>query len=177
MTIRPLNEFDGKGWLAHKPRPKGTRVNTIVLHATAGSTLAGAISTLRKKGFGYHYILDQDGTVWKCAPIASSVAHAGESVGPQGSSCNRYSIGVCFVNLNDGVHPITSKQHAALMELLPLLKPGMDEFKWLTTHYAITVKPNGTYRKSDPRMVNVPDIAEAVGLTPWKPSYADRFSL
>lgn len=177
IEIKPINAFDGKGWLKHKSRPPGTKIDTIVLHATAGSNLSGAISTLRSKGFGYHYMIEKNGQVWKCAPMASNVAHAGESKGPQGRFCNQYSIGVCFVNENDGVRKPTAAQIASVKELLPMLAPGMANFKWLTTHYAITVKPNGTSRKTDPRLVDLVAIADAVGLTPWKPSYATKFAL
>lgn len=177
MIIKPLDEYDNKGWFDHKSRLVGTRVNTIVLHASAGGSLSGAVTTLRKRGYGYHYILDKDGTVWKGAPISSSVAHAGISTGPQGASCNRYSIGVCAINLNDGVHPWTKAQLDALVWLLPQLKPGMDEYKWLCTHYAITVRPGGSARKTDPRLVDVPGIALATGLTPWKPAYANKYAL
>jgi hypothetical protein len=34
----------------HHARPHGIVADTIVLHATAGSTLAGAVSTLHKRG-------------------------------------------------------------------------------------------------------------------------------
>lgn len=176
MTI-PLNDYDGKGWFANKPRATGTNVNTIVLHASAGTSLSGAVSTLRQKGYGYHYLIDKDGKVYKGAPALSVVAHAGESVGPQGSSCNRYSIGVCLINANDGKDPITLAQQTALRDLLPDLKANMGEYKFLTTHYAITVKKDGSYRKSDPRGVAIQHLAHDVGLTPWKPSYADKYSL
>lgn len=177
MLIRPINEFDGKGWFRHKSRPPGTRIATIVLHASAGSNLSGAVSTLRAKGYGYHFLIEPSGQVWKGAPISSNVAHAGVSVGPQGPSANAYSIGVCLINLNDGVHAPTAKQLEALEELLPMLKPGMDEYKNLCTHYALTVKPSGKYRKSDPRMVDVTGLAAKVGLTPWKPSYSPKYAL
>lgn len=177
MTIIPLDEYDGKGWFAHKARPQGVNVNTVVLHASAGGSLSGAVSTLRAKGYGYHYLIDKSGKVYKGAPATASVAHAGESVGPQGSSCNRYSIGVCLINLNDGKDPITLEQQLALRELIPLLKANMGEYKYLTTHYAITVKPDGSARKTDPRGVAVQHLANDVGLTPWKPDYAEKFAL
>lgn len=177
MVIRPLSEYDGKGWFAHRDRPVGVRINTIVLHASAGSSLSGAVSTLRAKGYGYHFILDKDGTIWKGAPILSSVGHAGESVGPQGKYCNRYSIGVCAINENDGVRAWTKAQLDAVVHLLPTLKPSMDSYGYLCTHYAITVKPGGSARKSDPRLIDVPGIALATGLTPWKPAYAVKYAL
>ena len=163
----------------HHDRPEGVVADTIVLHATAGSTLAGALSTLHKKGFGYHYIIDKDGKVYKGAPTTSVVAHAGVSTGPRGPGVNRHSIGVCFVNLNDGEDDITQEQEMSCERLVGALVAAIPTLKWITTHYAITVKRDGSARKTDPRRTNqiVQDIAFANGLTPWKPSYATRYSL
>ena len=104
-------------------RPEGVVADTIVLHATAGSTLAGALSTLHKKGFGYHYIINKDGKVYKGAPTTSVVAHAGVSTGPRGPGVNRHSIGVCFVNMNDGEDEITDAQRGAVVRCDHLLSP------------------------------------------------------
>lgn len=163
----------------HHDRPEGVVADTIVLHATAGSTLAGALSTLHKNGFGYHYIIDKDGKIYKGAPTSSVVAHAGVSTGPRGPGVNRHSIGVCFVNLNDGEDEITDAQRGAVVRLVSALTGAIPSLKWITTHYAITVKRDGSYRKSDPKGVNkwIVIWGKVANLTPWKPSYATRFSL
>ena len=57
------------------------------------------------------------------------------------------------------------------------LADAVPSLKWITTHYAITVKRDGSYRKSDPRGCPVENIAWFAGLTPWRPSYASRYSL
>ncbi len=174
MTTHPIDEFDGKGWFHGPPRTKA--ITTVVMHSTAGSTLAGAISTLRKKRLGYHYLIDVDGKVWKGAPTSANVGHAGTSAGPDGSGVNGYSIGVSFVHLNDG-RPIPAVQIDAAMELVKELADKIPSLEWLTTHYAITVLKNGTYRKSDPKGCPLSAIASHAGLKPWKPSYAARYSL
>lgn len=175
LQIEPIHAFDRRGWFKHQPR--SLRPTTVVLHATAGGTLAGAVETLRERGLGYHYLIEPDGRVWKGAPIARQVGHAGESVGPEGASVNRYSIGVSWVNLNDGIQPITAAQLAAAEELLQVLRQGLPCLRWLTTHYAITVQPDGGYRKSDPRGVDVESLAASAGLRPWKPEWAKRYAL
>ena len=177
IEIQNVRDFDGKGWFAHRPRPRGMRPDTVVLHATAGATLAGAISTLRDRGLGYHYLIDKSGEVWKGAPTLRQVGHAGESVGPHGPSVNGYSIGVSWVNLNDGEDPLTPEQIASAIALLRELKVGLSDLKWLTTHYAITVLPDGSYRKSDPRGVDVVALASASGLRAWKPTWTKRYAL
>lgn len=164
-------------WLQFGKRPVGTHINTVVLHATAGSTIEGAISTLRQRGLSYHFLIDKDGTVWKGCPISGQAHHAGESDGPQGRYVNKYSIGVCFVNENDGKHPITAAQLEAAKWLIPQLKPGMYSYKWLCTHWAITVDPKGRARKTDPRLVDVPALAAAVGMAPWKPAHQEKYSI
>lgn len=164
-------------WLHFGQRPLGIRVNTVVLHASAGSTLEGAISTLRNRGLSYHFLIDKDGTVWRGCPVLGQADHAGESEGPQGKYANRYSIGVCFVNENDGRNPVAPAQLDAARWLLPELKGQMYEYKWLCTHWAITVDARGRARKTDPRLVDVPALAAAVGLTPWKPAHQERYSI
>lgn len=179
MSIEILNvgDFDGKGWFAHRARPSGVQTDTVVLHATAGASLAGAISTLRARALGYHYLIDKNGQVWKGAPTLRQVGHAGESVGPNGPAVNSYSVGVSWVNLNDGKDPLTSEQISSAIALLRELKVGLPELKWLTTHYAITVQPSGRYRKSDPRGVDMMVLASETGLRAWKPEWAERFAL
>lgn len=98
-------------------------------------------------------------------------------MGPDGPNVNRYSIGLSWVNLNDGVQPITGAQLAAAQQLLVILRQGLPSLKWLTTHYAITVRQDGGYRKSDPRGIDVPKLALASGLAAWKPDWAKRFAL
>lgn len=166
-------------WLASRSRRD--KVRCVVLHATAGSTLAGAISTLRLKGFSYHYIIEdarngRDGLVTKCVPTSREAFHAGRSVGPLGSNVNTYSIGVCMVNLNNGKDPYSDAQFESARKLLLELKAANPGLTWLTTHYAITVQPDGRARKTDPRALqDFEALAESVGLTPWKPSYAKRY--
>ena len=47
-------------WLANRKRTKA--LTTVVLHATGGSSLSGAVSTLIARGLSYHYIIDKVGT-------------------------------------------------------------------------------------------------------------------
>jgi N-acetyl-anhydromuramyl-L-alanine amidase AmpD len=159
---------------ASKARTKP--VTTVVMHSTAGTTLAGAVSTLRAKGLGYHYLIERDGTVHKGCATSRNCGHAGESVGPDGRHCNSYAIGVSFVHPNDGT-PIDQRAIDAAGELLKALADAIPSLEWLCTHWAITVKPNGSARKTDPRGCPLSALASQAGLKPWKPSYATRYSL
>ena len=175
--------------LNHRPRPKSTVVDTIVLHATAGSSLAGAIETLRERHLGYHYLIEKDGTITKALPNKRQTGHAGNSYGPHeeatgvtrkqvfvkgkgwmyvaDSSVNSYSIGISFVNLNDGSDPFTTEQFEACRELIGELRTAMPELKFITTHYGVSHR-----RKSDPMGFDILRLSDAVGLTPWKVSEA-----
>ena len=157
-----------------KPRTK--QVTTIVLHATAGSSLTGAVSTLHDKGLGYHYLVDKLGVVHKGCATSRNCGHAGKSIGPDGEHANGYSIGVAFVHPNNG-SAISEAALEAARSLCKTLADAIPSLEWLTTHYALTVKPSGSYRKSDPRNCPVEAIASFAGLKPWKPSYASRYSL
>lgn len=157
-------------------KPRTEPITTVVLHATAGSSLAGAVSTLRAKGLGYHYLIEKDGTVHKGCATSRNCGHAGKSVGPDGEFCNGYSIGVAFVHPNNG-SAISEAAIQASIELLAALKAAIPTLRYVTTHYAITVEPSGRYRKSDPRSCPVELIAEKTGLEAWKPSFATRYSL
>ncbi len=169
-----------KPYFAHRKRPASAVITTVVLHATAGATLSGAVSTLRERGLGYHYLIDKDGTVWKGCPVMSLTGHAGNSYGPNESaagvsrvqnrrkefvadcSVNDYTIGISFVNENDGVHPYTEAQELAIRVLLRELKAALPSICWLTTH--AIVSPG---RKSDPRKYDLAKLGADVGLVIW----------
>lgn len=148
-------------WL-HTPGARA-RTEGVILHSTAGSSLAGALSALRQRGLAYNFLIDKDGSIHKCLPIKAKASHAGVSVGWSGPNCNSYTIGIAFVNENDGVKHITPEQEQAVRWLLKTqLKPEYPSLKYLTTHYGVSYP-----RKSDPRTVNARSIAEDSELIYW----------
>lgn len=150
-----------KSWLASRARK--VPPSTIVLHATAGSSLGGAVSTLKIKGLSYHYLIEKNGQITKCVPTGRVAFHAGKSVGPQGENCNSYSIGVSLVNLNNGKDPYPQAQVAACADLCKELADAIPSLRWLTCHYSVS--PG---RKTDPRGFPAAMIASEAGLTPWQ---------
>ena len=197
MNISVLKTF-----LPSDPRPEGVRVDTLVMHSTAGrekpsSSIESARSTLEKRKLSYHYIIARDGTIYKCAPVGRAARHAGSSYGPHeqkagksmvqyvynaenkskgrvhkflaGTSVNSYTIGISFVNMNDGSESYTSEQIEAAKDLVGVLKGAMPDLAFVTTHYEVSPK-----RKSDPfgEGFNLDDFASAVGLQAWK--FPDR---
>jgi N-acetyl-anhydromuramyl-L-alanine amidase AmpD len=191
-----------KSFLPSDPRPEGVKVDTIVMHSTAGrekpsSSIENARSTLEKRKLSYHYIIARDGTVYKCAPVGRAARHAGSSYGPHeqrlaksmvqyvynqenrakgrvhkflaGTSVNPYTIGISFVNMNDGSEDYPAAQVEAAKRLVALLKAAIPELEFVTTHYEVSPK-----RKSDPfgEGFDLDDFASAVGLQAWK--FPDR---
>lgn len=148
-------------WLASRPRRAD--VTTVVLHATAGGSLAGALSALRQRELSYHYLIAKDGTITKAVAYTREAYHAGKSFGPGGQHVNRYSIGVAFVNRNDGIDAYTPAQLLSAEGLLVDLRRSIPTLRWLTCHYSIS--PG---RKSDPRGFPALALAHTTRLEGWK---------
>jgi N-acetyl-anhydromuramyl-L-alanine amidase AmpD len=158
MNVRSLSN-----WLASRARRMPC--DTVVLHATAGSTFSGALSALRSRELSYHYVIEDeretDGPIRKCVPYGRVAFHAGESEGPHGAGVNNYSVGISFVNRNDGVDGYSLRQYTACLELLLELKRVLP-LKYLTTH--ALVSPG---RKTDPRNFPIEQMAHDCGLELW----------
>jgi N-acetyl-anhydromuramyl-L-alanine amidase AmpD len=148
-------------WLASRERVRGC--STVVMHATAGGSLSGALETLVKRGISYHYLIDKSGLVTKCVPVSRVAYHAGVSVGPEGPSVNLYSVGISFVNWNNGADAYTSAQVVAARELVLALKDQLGGLRYLTTHRQVSWP-----RKNDPvGAVFLRKMACDVGLEYW----------
>jgi N-acetylmuramoyl-L-alanine amidase len=91
----------------NNPGFANTRVTRkrIVVHYTAGSTLSGAVQTLRDKGFSYHVLIDTDGEPYQTRPFTVRALHAGRSNWKEASgvtnstSLNADGIGISLVNI------------------------------------------------------------------------------
>lgn len=155
----------------------------IVMHATAGGTLNGAIETLRQRGLSYHYTIDKDGTVTKCCPIANIAFHSGNSYGPKEAdanvnrtqdkaanfiakcSVNPYTIGISFVNWDNGKDPFTPAQEQSARDLINELKGSIPTLTFITTHARVSPR-----RKVDPKGYDIEKLAADTGLKSWKPA-------
>src|SRR5688572_18386028 len=104
-----------------EPRPKGTTVDTVVLHATVLNTAREVCEHFAKPdpGVSAHYTIDRDGTVYQHVDETEKAFHAGISEMPDGrKGVNDFSIGIELVNLNDGLDPYPTEQLVALRMLL-----------------------------------------------------------
>tara|TARA_R110000796_G_scaffold119599_1_gene233722 strand:+ start:1030 stop:1791 length:762 start_codon:yes stop_codon:yes gene_type:complete len=116
-----------------------SKISTIVLHWTAGSSLKGALDTLYQKNYGYHFIIDTDGAVVQTDQLNRNVPHAGVSYGPEGKDVNVYSIGISIVALDAGY--IKPEQVDSINKLILDLLADAEfkkNIKWLTGHHQIS---------------------------------------
>lgn len=72
----------------------------LVMHYTAGSSLAGAVSHLKKPGISAsaHLVIDRDGSIVQLVEFNKKAWHAGNSRYMNRIGINQYSIGIEMVN-------------------------------------------------------------------------------
>ncbi len=130
-------------------RPKGTVVDTVVVHATAGSTARGAALHFFTPAsqVSAHYIIGKDGSIYQCVSTFRRAWHAGVSRDFLGrGNVNNFSIGIELVNLDNGKDPYPKAQTNALLHLIEALEYRFP-LKYVTSHAYIAL-PAG--RKVDP---------------------------
>ncbi|WP_192898677.1 N-acetylmuramoyl-L-alanine amidase [Crenalkalicoccus roseus] len=105
----------------HDPRPEGAQVDTLVLHYTGMRTAKEAIARLRDPDsrVSAHYVVEEDGRVWRLVPEARRAWHAGVSHWRGREALNGRSIGIEVVNPGHewGYRPFPALQMAALCDL------------------------------------------------------------
>ena len=76
------------------------KASYIALHNTMGGSVTSSIKYLNTKtnGFGYHVLIERDGTVYQTAPLDQITRHAGLSNWRGWDNLNSFSIGVSFGN-------------------------------------------------------------------------------
>ena len=137
-----------------EPRPVGTTVDRVVLHATVLNTASEVCEHFAKPdpGVSAHYTIDRDGMVYKHVDETEKAFHAGISEMPDGrTGVNDFSIGIELVNLNDGLDPYPPEQLAALRVLLAEIRER-NPIAYVVSHAEIARPPG---RKSDPRGLDV----------------------
>lgn len=70
----------------------------IVIHYTAGGDLDSSIAHLKRMGYGYHILIDRDGSLVQGASFDRGVNHAGCSNYAGFEQFNDNSIGICLAN-------------------------------------------------------------------------------
>jgi N-acetylmuramoyl-L-alanine amidase len=152
-------DFDFKDPGAHKvvwvdspnfnERPDDVVIDTIVLHHTAGPTLAGTVKwfTMPESKVSAHFTVGKDGSIVQMVSCLNRGWHAGVSTDYKGrTNVNDFSIGIEIVNVGDGKDPYPEAQIKAV-ELLCEVLVDFYPIRQITSHEFIG-EPEG--RKNDP---------------------------
>lgn len=136
-------------------RPADAEIDTIVLHHTAGDSLAGTVKwfEMEKSQVSAHFTVGKDGSIVQMVSTFDRAWHAGASEDIRGrTNVNNFSIGIEIVNIGDGTHPYPQAQVDAVHHLCAfLIRHRFPGIKQITSHEFIA-KPFG--RKNDP--INYP---------------------
>lgn len=105
----------------HDDRPDGVPVDTLILHYTGMRSGAEAIARLRDPAarVSSHYVVEEDGAVFRLVPEERRAWHAGVSHWRGHTLLNGRSVGIEIVNPGHewGYRPFPALQMAAVCEL------------------------------------------------------------
>ena len=104
----------------HAPRPSGVVIDVLVLHYTElplDQSLDILRDDKRPHRVSAHYVLAEDGALYRLVPEDRVAWHAGRSHWRGREALNATSIGVEIVNLHGDRHDYPEAQIAALVEL------------------------------------------------------------
>ncbi|MGB8841565.1 MAG: N-acetylmuramoyl-L-alanine amidase [Aliidongia sp.] len=114
------------GWIErpspnHGPRRPGAPIDMLVLHYTGMATADAALTRLTDPTaqVGCHWLIDEDGTIYRLIEESRRAWHAGRAFWAGERDINSRSIGIELVNPGHelGYRPFPSAQMAALAEL------------------------------------------------------------
>jgi N-acetylmuramoyl-L-alanine amidase len=105
----------------HADRGEWPRIDMLVLHYTGMTSAEAAIARLcdRQARVSAHYVLEEDGSVWRLVAEDRRAFHAGISCWRGETDLNRVSIGIEIVNPGHewGYRPFPAAQMASLVDL------------------------------------------------------------
>lgn len=105
----------------HGARSLGARVDMVVIHYTGMETAEAALERMcdADAKVSAHYMIGEDGTVWRLVADRDRAWHAGKSRWAGASNINDISIGIELVNPGHefGYRPFAPAQMAALIDL------------------------------------------------------------
>lgn len=169
----PLKDSNGK-IIGSRPGQTSNftpgKVDSILIHWSAGWTFDSAISQLKKSGLHYHMIIHENGTLYKVSDLDKFAWHGGGSTlgGKKGKDMNYNSIGISYVGgveKGDGRAYYRSieewnletwtptsnnrqfkpkKQFSSILKACILAKRAHPSIKYITAHHWVTE------RKEDP---------------------------
>ena len=165
MSLAEIREYPSPN---HDRRDAAPRIDMLVLHYTGMPTAGAALERLCDPAarVSAHYVVGEDGTIWRLVSELRRAFHAGRSCWAGESDLNRVSIGVEIVNLGHewGYHPFPETQMAAVVRL------GRDILARhpIPPHRVVGHSDIAPERKTDPgELFDWPRLARAgVGIWP-----------
>ena len=159
----------------HGPRRGGAPVDMLIIHYTGMDSAAAALDRLCDPAseVSAHYMVDEDGAVWRLVPEDRRAWHAGRSFWAGESDINSRSIGIELVNPGHGpdYRPYPDAQMTALEQLCHGI---LSRFP-IHSHFVLGHADVAPGRKQDPgELFDWRRLAAAgIGLWPDNPVPAD----
>jgi len=141
-------------------RPDPDNITTIVVHATANSTLIDVISWFQNPTayLSAHYVIGKDGKMVQMVKDEDRAWHAGKSEWRGVPNVNDYGLGIELVNLNDGQDPYPEAQYQSLVKLCQALAHKYNiSTEDIVGHYQVS--PG---RKTDPQGLDINKLRQDV---------------
>jgi len=140
VVSRPSPNFNSR---------KGAAIDCIVIHDTESATADAALSWFESptSQASAHYLIDRDGTIYRCVQEAARAWHAGVSALRGRSDVNTFSVGIELVGFS--TQGYTEDQLRVLIETcvdLSLRNHGITIAR-IVSHQEIALPPG---RKHDP---------------------------
>lgn len=154
----------------HGPRRgEPPRIDMLVLHYTGMQSAEAAIERLCDPGakVSAHYVVDENGGIWRLVPEARRAFHAGVSCWEGESDLNAVSLGVEVVNPGHewGYRPFPENQMSAVEKLCRVLVSRYS----IRAHRVVGHSDVAPERKADPgELFDWPRLARA-GVGIWPP--------
>jgi N-acetylmuramoyl-L-alanine amidase len=173
MTLLTVRERPSPN---HECRGQPARIDTLVLHYTGMKTAEEAIERLcdPSAGVSAHYVIEENGTIWRLVPDARRAFHAGRSCWTGESDLNAMSIGIEIVNPGHewGYCPFSDEQMSAVERLSGALLSCFP----IPPHRVVGHSDIAPDRKSDPgELFNWSRLARAgVGIWPEPATHLAR---
>jgi len=147
MTLPTVRERPSPN---HQRRSEPARIDMLVLHYTGMKTAGEAIERLCDPAVpvSAHYVIEENGTIWRLVPETLRAFHAGRSCWAGGSGLNDVSIGIEIVNPGHewGYRAFPEEQMAAVVRLSAAL---VSRFP-IPSHRVVGHSDIAPERKADP---------------------------
>ena len=135
-------------------------VTAIVLHADASSRVESSLDWIRRpeSKVSYHVLIGRNGAAFSVVSPDMVAWHAGQSSMDGERFVNRFSVGVCLSNRNDGVEPYPMTQQGSAADVCAVLCG----FYGIPVERIVTHAMVSPGRKTDPRGLDLDAFRDMV---------------